>query len=81
MRFASRKINSRIDRRITVRQKYEKLNAWYVSLNKKQRYILWGVSLPYAFVPLTGVLLGGIPWLLLLLFMEFHRGAARSSNE
>lgn len=52
---------------------YSKLNVWYVGLNKKQRYIIWGLTIPYALFPLTGVLMGGIPWGGLLLFMEFHR--------
>lgn len=32
-----------------------------------------GLTVPYAVFPPTGVLLGGIPWALLLLYMEFHR--------
>jgi hypothetical protein len=61
-----------------VRQAYRKLNTWYIGLNKKQRYIIWGISLPYALFPLTGVLGGGIPWILLLLLMEFHLNSESS---
>lgn len=51
----------------------KKLSKWYGSLNKKQRWIIWGVTIPYAVFPLTGVLGGGIPWALVLLYLEFHR--------
>jgi hypothetical protein len=64
-----------------MKEKYKKLNAWYVGLNKKQRMIIWGVSVPYAAFPPTGLLLGGIPWVLLLLYMEFHRDGGTAVNE
>ena len=52
---------------------YRKLENWYVNLNTKQRIMLWGVTLPYAVFPPTGVLLGGIPFGLALLIIEFNR--------
>lgn len=52
---------------------YKKLSDWYIGLNKKQRLIIWGVTVPYAVFPPTGFLLGGIPWALLLLYLEFYR--------
>ncbi|MCE3273137.1 MAG: hypothetical protein K0S57_3534 [Ramlibacter sp.] len=59
----------------------KKLRAWYDGLNKKQRWIIWGVTIPYALFPPTGILLGGIPWALVLLYMEFHRdGSAGIKN-
>ena len=51
----------------------KKLSSWYGGLNKKQRWIIWGVTVPYAVFPLTGVLGGGIPWAFVLLYLEFHR--------
>lgn len=58
----------------------KKLRNWYGGLNKKQRWIIWGVTVPYAVFPLTGVLLGGIPWALLLLYLEFHRDGSAGAK-
>ncbi len=52
---------------------YRKLEKWYTNLNKKQRIILWLVTLPYAIFPITGILLGGIPFALSLIVIEFNR--------
>jgi len=60
-----------------MKEKFIKLNNWYVSLNKKQRIIIWTLSVPYALFPITGVLFGGIPWLLVLIYMEFHRNSSK----
>lgn len=65
----------------SMKEKYKKCNDWYGALNKKQRMIIWGLTVPYAVFPLTGVLLGGIPWALLLLYMEFHRNGEIGSKE
>lgn len=64
-----------------MKEKYKKLNAWYGGLNKKQRMIIWGVTVPFAAFPPTGLLLGGIPWALLLLYMEFHRDGGTGGND
>jgi hypothetical protein len=60
-----------------MKEKFIKLNNWYASLNKKQRIIIWTLSVPYALFPLTGIMLGGIPWLLVLIYIEFHRNSSK----
>lgn len=59
----------------------KKLRNWYNALKKKQRWIIWGVTVPYAVFPFTGVLLGGIPWALVLLYLEFHRDGSASTQK
>ncbi|HEO99281.1 MAG TPA: hypothetical protein ENO02_08285 [Epsilonproteobacteria bacterium] len=62
-----------------MKEKFQKLNNWYVGLNTKQRVIIWALSLPYAIFPPTGVLLGGIPWALILLYMEYNRNSNKNN--
>lgn len=50
-----------------MKNKFNKLNNWYTKLNTKQRFIIWALSLP------TIIVLVGIPWVLILVYMEFHR--------
>lgn len=56
-----------------MKDKFQKLKKWYGILNKKQRIIIWTLSVPYAAFPLTGILGGGIPWVVILIYMEFYR--------
>ncbi|WP_373332158.1 hypothetical protein P6F15_11845 [Thiopseudomonas alkaliphila] len=58
----------------------KKLGSWYNDLNNKQRWIIWGLSVPYAAFPPTGIFLGGIPWVLVLLYLEFHRGGSNGPD-
>lgn len=58
-----------------MKHKFQRLKNWYESLNKKQRIIIWVLSAPYAAFPLTGILGGGIPWAVILIYMEFYRNA------
>jgi len=50
-----------------MKEKFIELNNWYANLNTKQRMIIWVLSIPPA------VFILGIPWLLVLIYMEFHR--------
>ena len=60
--------------------KFQKQFNWYVSINKKQRKIIWILSTIYALIPWTGILLGGIPWLLILFYFEYHRDSSKNSD-
>ncbi len=59
-----------------MKEKFQKLNNWYVRLNKKQRIIIWTLSLLSIFI-----LAIGIPLTLILLYMEFHRGGDKNNYE
>lgn len=50
-----------------------KLLEWYGGLGLKETIFVWVASLAYAAYPPTGLLLGGIPWALYLLYLEYHR--------
>jgi len=50
-----------------MKDKFNRLNNWYTNLNTKQRLMIWILSLP------TVMALVGIPWVLILIYMEFHR--------
>ena len=53
--------------------KFRKQFNWYVKIKKKQRIIIWILSTVYAVIPWTGLFLGGIPWFLILIYLEYHR--------
>lgn len=56
-----------------MKEKFQKLNNWYVGLNIKQRVIIWALSL-------TGILLAvGIPSSLILLYMEYNRNSNKNN--
>lgn len=58
-----------------------KLRNWYDALNTKQRWIIWGVTVAYALFPYTGVFGGGIPWAIVLLYLEFNRDGTSDSKK
>ncbi len=64
-----------------MKEKFRKLNEWYIGLNQKQRIIIWVLTAPYALFPLTGILMGGIPWGIAVLYMEFNRDGSKKKLE
>ena len=56
-----------------MKEKFRKINDWYIRLNSKQRKIIWVVTAIVALNPWTGLLLGGTPWGILVLYMEYKR--------
>lgn len=50
-----------------------KLKEWYIGLSLKETIFVWLLSLAYASYPTTGILFGGIPWAIYLLYLEYTK--------
>lgn len=52
---------------------HNKIKEWYTGLGFKETILVWVLSLIYATYPTTGLLLGGIPWAIYLLYLEYTK--------